>query len=80
MKKLFLLTLAVIACGLTSFTENQRARNLGGTMTIKLKPGEKLLMATWKQDDLFYLTEAMDSDYVPKTKTLHEDASDNSDF
>ena len=32
-------------------------------------------MATWKEVDLFYLTEPMDSDYVPKTKTFREDSS-----
>ena len=44
-------------------------------MEITLKPGEKLMMATWKDDNLFYLTEPMDSDYVPKVKTLQEYAS-----
>ena len=57
---------------LFSCTENQRARKFGGTLTT---PGEKLVMATWKEVDLFYLTEPMDSDYVPKTKTFREDSS-----
>ena len=48
---------------------------IGGTLTIELPPGEKLVMATWKEVDLFYLTEPMDSDYVPKTKTFREDSS-----
>lgn len=74
MKKL-LFVAAVVIFAMTACTENQRARNLGGTMKITLKPGEKLMMATWKDDDLFYLVEPMDSDYVPKTKTLREDAS-----
>jgi len=37
--------------------------------------GEKLIMATWKGDYLFYLTEPVDCDYTPKTKTLREAAS-----
>ena len=41
-------------------------------MTVHLPKGEKLLMATWKETDLFYLTEPMDSNYVPKTKTFKE--------
>ena len=31
-------------------------------------------MATWKETNLFYLTEPMDSNYVPKTKTFREDS------
>ena len=73
MKKLLFLAVALLT--MVACTENQRARNFGGTMTISLKPGEKLMMATWKGEDLFYLTEPMDSDYTPKTKTLREDAS-----
>lgn len=41
-------------------------------MIVDLPKGEKLLMATWKEADLFYLTEPMDSNYVPKTKTFRE--------
>ena len=41
-------------------------------MTIELPVGEKLVMATWKDIDLFYLTESMDSDYIPKVKTFKE--------
>lgn len=70
-----LLCLVVLIASLTSCTENQRARQFGGTITIELPPGEKLVMATWKETDLFYLTEPMDSNYVPKTKTFREDSS-----
>ena len=41
-------------------------------MTIELPVGEKLVMATWKDIGLFYLTEPMDSDYIPKVKTFKE--------
>ena len=44
-------------------------------MTINLKPGQKLIMATWKETDLFYLTEEMEPDYTPKEKIFHEDSS-----
>lgn len=77
MKQLYLLLVGlVVACfAFTGCTENQIARKLGGNMEITLKPNEKLMMATWKDDNLFYLTEPMDSDYVPKTKTLYEHSS-----
>ena len=74
MKKiLFALTLIILL--FTGCTKNQMARKYGGTMTIKLEPGQRLMEATWKNDDLFYLTEPMDSDYEPKTKTFHEDSN-----
>ena len=60
---------------LSSCTQNQRARQFGGDMTIRLKPGEKLMMATWKGTDLFYLTEPMEEGYVPKVKNFYEDSS-----
>ena len=40
-------------------------------MTIHLKAGEKLMMATWKGEDLFYLTEPMEEGYVPKVKFFY---------
>ena len=60
---------------LFSCTENERTKVYGGSMTVHLPKGEKLLMATWKEADLFYLTEPMDSNYVPKTKTFREKSS-----
>lgn len=76
MKSIFNLALVTgMLLTLFSCTENQRARKFGGNMTVVLPAGEKLVMATWKNDDLFYLTEPMDSGYVPKTKLFKEDSS-----
>ena len=36
---------------------------------------KKLINATRKETNLYYLTEPMDSDYVPKTKKFIEDAN-----
>lgn len=73
MKKLLLTICTILA--LSACTEQQRARQFGGTTTIKVPKGEKVMMATWKGDHLFYMTEPMDSDYVPTVKTLHESSS-----
>lgn len=58
MKKL-LLTAIVIAT-LTSCTENNRARVWGGTETIQLESGVRLVNITWKESkgstDLWLLT------------------------
>ena len=75
-KKLLSIALvAVLLLTLFSCTENSRARKFGGTMIVDLPKGEKLLMVTWKEDNLFYLTEPMDSVYTPKTKTFKEKSS-----
>lgn len=60
---------------LSSCSENQRARKFGGEMIIRLKPGEKLMMATWKESNLFYLTEPMEEGYIPKEKNFYENSS-----
>ena len=72
-KKLLSIALAAeLLSTLFSCTENERAKVYGGSMTVHLPKGEKLLMVTWKETDLFYLTEPMNSNYVPKTKTFRE--------
>lgn len=74
MKKL-ILSLAIITTALLSVscTEQDRARNWGGTTTINLPPGQRLIEATWKDyDGIWYLTEPMDSDYIPQTKVFRE--------
>lgn len=48
MKKV--LTLLVIAVALVSCTQNQMAKNFGGTETITLEPGKRLVNVTWKGD------------------------------
>ena len=69
MKKiLFVFTLVLCLCS----CEQSIIRSFGGTMKIELESGEKLIEATWKGDDIWYLVEPMDSDYTPKQKTLKE--------
>ena len=77
MKKIILsfFAAAILISGLSSCTENKMARNFGGSTTIELPAGEKLVEATWKDDNLWYLTEPMESGYVPKTKIFREDSS-----
>lgn len=54
MKKLLPILLLFAAC-----TESQKAKTYGGTAEITLPAGEKLITATWKEDDLWYLTRPM---------------------
>lgn len=75
-KKLFIKALTVcLLLTLFSCTPNQRVRQYGGEMTINLPKGQKLMMATWKKANLFYLTEPMESDYVPKNKVFQESSN-----
>lgn len=69
MKKLVLLALsAIMMVGCDQYI----TRQVGGTTTIQLEPNQKLVEATWKESNLWYLTEPMDSDYKPKTKVFQE--------
>ena len=69
MKKLIVILLMFLC--LTS-CDQSITRTMGGTTKIELETGEKLVEVTWKGDDIWYLVEPMDSDYVPKTKTFKE--------
>ena len=77
MKKIVLIAFlaATFICSFTSCTENKMARKFGGSTTIELPAGEKLIEATWKDDNLWYLTEPMEPGYKPKTKIFREDSS-----
>ena len=48
MKKLLF---AIICIGFVSCTQNQMARNFGGTEVINLEPGKRLVNITWKGND-----------------------------
>ena len=76
MKKIiFILALGLVTLFTSSYTEQIRARTFGGELTIQVPKGQKLTMATWKESNLFYLYEEMDSDYIPKTKMFVESSA-----
>lgn len=76
-KKHFLLVAIAIVMVLTLFscTENSRAKSFGGTAHITLPANQKLLNATWKDDNLWYLTRPMRDDETPETYTFSEESS-----
>ena len=51
------------------------ARNMGGTITIDVPKGQKIIEATWKDSNLWYLTRPMREDEEPETFTLQEDSN-----
>ncbi len=70
MKKIGFILLLFVSIVLTSC--QKVTRSFGGSTTIRLEKGEKLVEATWKEDNLWYLVEPMDNDYTPKTKVFKE--------
>ena len=73
MKKIILALAILITIGFTSC--NYCTRNFGGSTVIKLEPGEKLVEATWKENNIWYLVEPMEDGYVPKTKVFKESSN-----
>jgi hypothetical protein len=60
---------------MASCTENQLAKGWGGTTTVELPAGEKLIEATWKDEQLWYLTRSMREDESPETFKFQEKSS-----
>jgi hypothetical protein len=56
MKKLMMI-LGVMMVVMSSCTENVRARHFGGTETLALKPNEKVLNVTWKDNEMWVCTQ-----------------------
>lgn len=75
MKKiLFAIAFGIVLLACCSCTENTRTRTWGGSSVIELDPGQKLINATWKEANVWYLTEPMEPGYEPKTKVFQEDS------
>jgi hypothetical protein len=64
----------IVAAIFVNCTDHTMSRKFGGKETITLPKGMKLVEATWKESDLWYLLEPMDANYVPKTKIFQEDS------
>ena len=69
-----LMIAALIWVAMSSCTSNQRARNFGGTETIELDPGTRVVNVTWKKDDLWILTK-QDTSIKPTQYSFHEKSS-----
>lgn len=70
-----------ILAGLTALTLifgvtgcQSAAKNLGGDYTLKLPKNEKLVMITWKDNSLWYLTKPMAEDDIAETYKFQESA------
>lgn len=71
MKKILLIAaLLFVGC-----TENVRARQFGGSVTMNMPCGHKVVNVTWKEGDIWYLTRPMREGEVPETHTFHESSN-----
>jgi hypothetical protein len=73
MKKALLIAFAAII--MVGCTDKTMTRNFGSSYEVRLEKGQRLVEITWKNEDLWILTEPMDTDYQPQTKTFYEDSS-----
>lgn len=70
---IIILIIAIIVI-LFSCNEQNLTKNWGGEMTINLKPGQKLELVTWKDNELWILTRPMEEDEKAVKWTYAEDS------
>lgn len=69
-----LLAITVSAASL-GCTENKRARTFGGTTTVELTAGQKVVGATWKDSNLWIIHRPMHDGESPEVVTMTESSS-----
>lgn len=70
-----LLVLIAVVLG-SACNSNTRARQFGGTTTVQLPPGKKLVTATWKEgNDLWYVLRDAKQDEKPETLEFVESSA-----
>jgi len=65
----------VIGIGLVSCTENSRVKTFGGTGDINLPKGQKLVNATWKGNEIWYLSRPFRKDEEAEVYKFQEESS-----
>ena len=68
MKKILICLFAIAAVSCENFT----TKHWGGTMTIDVEPGYKVTSATFKEEQIWYFIEPMETDYTPSQKKFVE--------
>jgi len=75
MKKIVLQLSVLTTLGLVSCTSNEMAKKFGGTITLNLPGGQKLINVTWKEEDIWYLTKPMIPTDVVEIYTFKEQSN-----
>ena len=65
----------VVGIGLVSCTENSRVKTFGGTGDINLPKGQKLVNATWKGEQIWYLSRPFRKDEEAEVYIFQEESS-----
>ena len=71
---LIVIIMLALINGMTSCTANERAKHYGGSQTINLSEGERLVNVTWKGDNMWILTKS-DPSSKPQTYSFKEKSS-----
>jgi hypothetical protein len=71
-KKIFVIGCLSLLC---SCTENVRARQYGGTMTVNVPCGKKVFNTTFKNADFWYSVRPMKEGEEPETVEFIEDSN-----
>ena len=58
-----------------SCTDNDMAKNYGGTVKYEIPAGQKFVNATWKDADLWIITTDRTDSSLPRTYTMTEKSS-----
>jgi len=61
--------------GVVGCTEQDRAKSFGGSTTIELPKGKKLVMVTWKESQIWFLTREMREGDLVETYNFAEKSS-----
>ena len=72
MKKVVMQLMAMTAIALSGCTENKRAKEYGGEMMIEVPKDRKVVTATWKDSQLWYLTRPRKQGERAETWVLQE--------
>ena len=68
-----IMLLVVVGFGLTGC--KSIAKSYGGTISIDVPKGQKVIEATWKDSNVWYLTRPMREDEKPEIFTFQEDSN-----
>jgi len=66
---------AIIGVAVLGCTAQQRAFSMGGSATVDLPKGQKLVNITWKTNHLWYLTRPMTPEDKVETYSFQESSS-----
>lgn len=65
-----MLSILIVSC-----TENERAKQFGGTMKVDLPANTEFVSATWKTDELWYIYRPRKEGETPDSITMQENSN-----